>query len=186
MTSLAALWLPIVLSTVFVFVVSSLIHMGPLWHKTDYPPLSNQDQVMGALRPLGIPPGDYMIPRPADMKEMRSDAFKEKVKSGPVVIMTIIPFRGFSMGRPLSLWFVYILVNTFLAAYVGGVALPPAAAAINVARILMTVSFIGYAVALWQLSIWYSRSWSITMKSTLDGLIYSAITAATFAWLWPR
>jgi len=35
MTALSALWLPILLSTVAVFVASSIIHMTPLWHKTD-------------------------------------------------------------------------------------------------------------------------------------------------------
>ena len=33
MTALSALWLPILLSAVLVFVVSSAIHMLPLWHK---------------------------------------------------------------------------------------------------------------------------------------------------------
>jgi len=27
---------------------------------------------------------------------------------------------------------------------------------------------------------------SMTIKSTIDGLIYAAITAGTFVWLWPR
>src|SRR6266540_7047130 len=77
MTALTALWLPILLSSVFVFIVSSIIHMTPLWHKNDYPLLPNQDQVMAALRPLAIPPGDYVLPRAKDMKEMRTPEFKE-------------------------------------------------------------------------------------------------------------
>jgi len=32
MTPLASLWLPILLSVVFVFIVSSIIHVAPLWH----------------------------------------------------------------------------------------------------------------------------------------------------------
>jgi hypothetical protein len=47
-------------------------------------------------------------------------------------------------------------------------------------------SFLGYTAALWQMSIWYRRSWLTTIKITIDGLIYGAITAVTFGWLWPR
>ena len=66
MTALTALWLPILVSAVAVFVVSSIIHMTPLWHKTDYPRYPNEDRVLDALRPIGIPPGDYLMPRPAN------------------------------------------------------------------------------------------------------------------------
>ncbi|HYM35348.1 MAG TPA: hypothetical protein VET48_08135, partial [Steroidobacteraceae bacterium] len=72
MTSLFALWLPILLSAVIVFVVSSIIHMVLPWHKSDYPKLSNEDKVLDALRPLSVPPGDYMMPRPATRQEMSS------------------------------------------------------------------------------------------------------------------
>ena len=51
MAAVVALWLPILLSSVIVFVVSSIIHMLSPWHKSDYPKLANQDQVMDALRP---------------------------------------------------------------------------------------------------------------------------------------
>jgi hypothetical protein len=44
----------------------------------------------------------------------------------------------------------------------------------------------GYAVALWQMSIWYRRAWSTTFKATVDGLVYALLTAGTFGWLWPR
>jgi hypothetical protein len=64
MTGLSALWLPILLSAVLVFVASSLIHMASPWHKSDYPKLPNEQKVMDALRPLAMPPGEYMIPRP--------------------------------------------------------------------------------------------------------------------------
>ena len=42
MTALADLWLPLLLATVFIFIASSIIHMTPLWHKNDFPPLPNE------------------------------------------------------------------------------------------------------------------------------------------------
>jgi hypothetical protein len=53
-------------------------------------------------------------------------------------------------------------------------------------RITGTVAFVGYALALWQMSIWYHRSWATTIKTTIDGLIYAALTAGVFGWLWPK
>ena len=49
MTPLASLWLPIVLSTVFVFLASSIVHMVMPWHKGDFAKLPDED----AFRPIG-------------------------------------------------------------------------------------------------------------------------------------
>jgi hypothetical protein len=186
MTALSALWLPILLSAVFVFIASSIIHMTPLWHKDDYPALPNQDQVSATLRSLAIPPGDYFLPRAKDMKEMRTPEFKERFKAGPVVFMTILRNPSMSMARPLTLWFIYILVTNFLAASIASRTLAPGAAREMVFCIVGTTAFLGYAAALWQMSIWYGRALSMTIKATIDGLIYAAVTAGTFVWLWPR
>src|SRR5215467_1305852 len=125
MTSLSALWLPILLSAVIVFVASSLVHMVLPWHKTDYGRVPQEDAMMDALRPLAIPPGDYMVPRPANMEELKSPAFAEKAKRGPVVVMTVMPNGIMSMGRNLAQWFVYIVVVSILAAYITSRALGP-------------------------------------------------------------
>ena len=84
------------------------------------------------------------------------------------------------------LWFVYLIVVGILTAYVAAHALLPGAPFRAVIRFAGLVSFIAYASALWQLSIWYRRSWGITFKATFDSLIYGVLTALTFAYLWPR
>jgi hypothetical protein len=186
MTGLSVLWLPILLSAVIVFVVSSVIHMASPWHKSDYPKMSNEGQVMDALRPLAIPPGDYFFPRPSSRAEMGSPAFAEKMAKGPVVVMTVMPSGQMSMGRNLVLWFLYAVVMSLFAGYIAGRALPPATAYPHVFRFVGATAFIGYTAALWQMSIWYRRAWATTIKSTVDGLIYALLTAGTFGWLWPR
>ena len=188
MIALSALWLPILVSSVLVFVVSSIIHMTPLWHKTDYPKLPNEDRAMDALRPLGLPPGDYYMPRPAGAADMRSPAFMEKMKRGPNVLMTVMPPMEGRMARSLTLWFVYIVVvvvGTF-SAYIASHALPTGAAYLEVFRFVGATAFIGYSLALWQMSIWYHRALSMSVKATVDGLIYACLTAGVFGWLWPR
>jgi hypothetical protein len=186
MTGLHLLWLPILLSSVIVFVVSSIIHMALPWHKSDYPKVPNEDRVMDALRPLAIPPGDYMIPRPSSREDMRSPEFVEKLRKGPVMVLTVVPNGPMSMGKNLIPWFLYSTVVGLLAAYVAGRALPVGAAHLRVFRFVGVTAFVGYSVALWQMSIWYRRAWSTTIKATVDGLIYALLTAGTFGWLWPR
>ena len=186
MTELQALWLPILLSAVIVFAVSSVIHMFTPWHKSDYPKIPNEDRVMDALRPLGIPPGDYMFPRPASMEEMRSPGFAAKRAKGPVMIVTVMPSGPVTMGRELGLWFLYSIVVSVFAGYVAGRALPSGAEYLRVFQFVGTSAFLAYSFALWQLAIWYHRSWGTTIRSSIDGLIYALLTAGTFGWLWPR
>lgn len=186
MTHLASLWLPIVLSAVIVFVVSSLIHMVLPWHKNDFPRLPNEEAVLDALRPLNLPPGDYMMPRPASRQELGSPEFEERAKRGPVLTMTVMPNGRINMGSSLAGWFVYAMVVSLFAAYIAGRALPPGTMYPQVFRFVGATAFIGYALALWQMSIWYKRAWSLTIKATIDGLIYALLTAGTFGWLWPK
>ena len=59
MEFLTELWLPILLSAVFVFVVSSILHMVIPIHKSDHKRLTNEDAVLEALRVNGVEPGAY-------------------------------------------------------------------------------------------------------------------------------
>ena len=120
MTQIVALWLPIVASSVLVFIASSFVHIALPWHKNDYPAVPNQDKIIEALRPFAIPPGDYMIPRPASRREMASAEFAEKLKSGPVMVATVFPNGMMSMGRNFVLWFVYLLVIATLSGGIAG------------------------------------------------------------------
>lgn len=186
MISLISLWGPILLSAVIVFVASSVIHMAPLWHKGDYPKMPREAEALDALRPLSIPPGDYFIPRASGMNEMRTSEFKDKLNKGPVAVMTVMPNGQIQMGRSMVQWFVFLIVVGIFSAYIAGRTLPVGTPYLRVFQIVGATAFAGYALALCELSIWYRRAWSLTLKSAFDGLIYAALTAGTFGWLWPR
>jgi hypothetical protein len=186
MTTLTALWLPILVSAVFVFIASAILHMAPLWHRTDFPAVPNQDAVRAALRPMAIPPGDYMVPRATGREEMNSAEFKQKMNEGPVLVMTVFPSGPVAMGKTFVLWFIYCVVVSIFAAYIAGRALGPGTDYLDVFRFAGATAFIGYTAALWQLSIWYRRAWSMTIKETVDGLIYALLVAGVCGWLWPR
>ena len=117
---------------------------------------------------------------------MKSPEFAQKMNEGPNLFVTVLPNGPFNMARPMIGWFIYLIVVGIFAGYVAGRALPPGTVYLQVFRFVGTVAFVGLTMALWQMSIWYRRSWSTTVKATVDGLIYALLMAGVFGWLWPR
>ena len=186
MVSIGALWLPILLSAVFVFILSSFIHMVLGYHANDYRKVPDEDGLMEALRKFNIPAGQYMMPRAATSRDMKSPEYLEKVKKGPGAILTIWPGGSDSMVGSLAQWFMYSIVVSIFAAYVAGRVLHPGDPYLSVFRYAGVTAFAAYAIGGWQESIWFKRPWSVTLKSTFDGLLYALVTAGTFGWLWPK
>jgi len=185
MVSIVSLWLPILLSAVAVFFVSFIIHMVLGYHKNDFSGLPNESQVMDDLRKANLQPGDYHFPRPKDMKDMKTPEFTEKMKQGPVGMLTIMQSGPPTMGKELVQWFIYCVIVGIFAAYVASRAVPMGADYLAVFRFAGVTAFVGYSLALLQNSIWYKRSWAVTFKSMFDGLIYALFTGGIFGWLWP-
>lgn len=180
-----SLWLPIVLSAVFVFVLSSFIHMALPWHKGDFKKLPDEDKIRAALKPFDVPPGDYMVPM-CEGSNYNSPEYKAKLEEGPNQILTVLPKGCGGMGATFVQWIVYLLAVGFFTAYVARHSVAPGAHYLAVFRVVGAVAFLAHGAALWPQSIWYRRSWTTTVKSTIDALAYALVTAGTFAWLWPR
>ncbi len=185
MEFLADLWLPILLSAVFVFVVSSVLHMVIPIHKGDHRALPGEAGVLDALRSNGVKPGSYMFPCPASMKEMGSPEMLAKYQQGPVGWMTVLPNGAPAIGKSLIQWFVLSIVISALCAYVASFALAPGADYLRVFRLTGTVAVIAYATGTITESIWKGQAWSTAAKFVFDGVVYGLVTAGTFAWLWP-
>jgi hypothetical protein len=186
MEFLVQLWLPILLSAVFVFIVSSVIHMATPMHKGDFRKLKDEDAVMNALRAAGVTPGTYMFPCAESMKDMCAPEIVEKQKGGPAGWVTIAAPGGFNMGRSLVLWFVFCLIVGVFTAYVTWHALGAGAPYLRVFRIAGTAAILGYAVGYFQDSVWKGAKWGTTAKFIIDGVIFGLVTAGTFGWLWPH
>lgn len=185
MVPVTSLLIPIVLSAVLVFIVSSIIHMVLTYHRNDFRKVPNEDGVMDALRTFNIPPGDYLMPHASSMDAMKSPDFQAKRNKGPIAVMTFIASGPPSMGAQLALWFLYSVLVSVFAAYIAGRALTPGAPYMDVFRFVGTSAFMGYGLALMQNSIWYKRNWGMTLKTMFDGLVYGVLTGGVFGWLWP-
>jgi hypothetical protein len=177
-----SLWLPILVSAVFVFIASSIIHMLLPYHRSDYVGLPDEAGARAALR--DVPPGQYMLPH-GGRDAMKDPAFKQRMEEGPVAILRVRPAGMWNMGTTMGGWFIYCLVVSLFAGYVVSRALPPVADYLAVFRFAGTTAFAAYVLGLWQDVIWAARPVNATLKSTFDGLIYALITAGTFGWLWP-
>ncbi len=184
--SLGALWLPIVLSAVLVFVLSSIIHMVLKYHNRDYRKLPNEDAVRAALRAGNPEPRQYVIPYCAEMKEMESPEMRQKFIDGPVGVLSLRRPGPPTMGPMLLQWFVYTLVVSLFVGYVAAHAVPPGASYLDVFRIVGTVGFLAYAAGQVPAAIWMGKPWVVAGKEVFDGLLYGLVTAGAFGWLWPR
>jgi len=186
MVPITALWMPILLSAVIVFVASSILHMVLPYHKSDYRKLPDEDKVVDTLREVGVVPGPaYHFPH-CSHKEMKSPEMVEKFKRGPVGLLTVIPSGPPAMGKYLGLWFVYCVVVGIFAACIAGTTLAAGTRYPMVFHTAGLAAFMAYGVAQLQDSIWKGQTWGVTFKHMVDGLIYALLTAGTFGWLWPR
>jgi hypothetical protein len=185
MVPLTALLLPILLSAVVVFVASSIIHMVLQYHRTDYHQLPDEDKLLAALRPAGLPPGIYHFPF-CTHKDMKSPAVQEKFKQGPVGLLTVFPNGPVAMPKFLGMWFVYCILISLFAGYLTGRTVTPGAPYLAVFRVAGTAAFLAYGLGPLVNGVWKGQPWSVVLKESFDGLIYSLVTAGTFGWLWPH
>ena len=185
MVPLTALWLPILLSAVIVFVASSIMHMLLPYHRSDYQQLPEEDKLLAALRAAGLKPGLYHFPF-CTHKDMKSPASMEKYKQGPVGLLTVVPNGPPAMPKYLGMWFAYCLIIGFFVAYLTGRTVAPREQYLVVFRVAGTAAFLAYGLGNLSNGIWKGQPWGVTMKEVIDGLIFGSLTAGTFGWLWPR
>ena len=185
MNALLALWLPILLSAVVVFVISSLIHVVFKWHASDYNGLANEDAVRAAIRAGNPAPGRYVVPYCSEMKEMGSEAMRKKYQEGPVGHFTLGPTGAPAIGKNLGQWFLWSLVVAVVAAFLASQVISmnhdKARAA---AKLVGAVTFIADGFGTVTESIWMMRPWSSSAKHLLDAALYALGSGLIFFWLW--
>lgn len=183
--SLVELWIPILLGTLLVWIGSALIHMLLKYHDGDYQRLSNENEVMDAVRAGNPSRGLHAFPHVVDMSKMKEESVQARFDKGPVGFL-IVGENGIpAMGRLMSQQIAHFLIGCFLIAYCASLALPPGASYFEVFRFVMSVAFLTFGWAVVPYSIWYGFQWSVTGKFLVDALIYAALIAGTFAGFWP-
>lgn len=185
MVAMTALWLPVLISAVLVFLASSILHMVLPLHRKDYDKLPDEGILLEAMRKANVQPGNYYFPRPADPKDMKSPEMVEKYTQGPVGMMNILPSGPPAMGGFLAKWFIYCIVIAIFVAYLCSRTVAAGAEYMTVFRAAGTVAFLGFGGGHAQESIWKGQRWGTTLRHLVDSLVYALLTAGAFAWLWP-
>ena len=183
MVSITDLWLPILLSGVFVFIASSIVHMVLRYHWTDWNELPGEGKAREAMK--GLPPGNFRVPFCSKMDDMKDEGFIAKMKEGPNALIIGMPTGPPTLGKQLALWFIYTVGVGIVTAYVASRTMDAGADYLAVFRVAGTVAFLTYAGGAPASSIWVGIKWSSTVKSVFDGLLYGVVTGGTFGWLWP-
>jgi hypothetical protein len=185
MPLLSALWLPILLSAVIVFIASSVMHTVLPYHRNDYKKLPDEDKVLPALRAGGLQRGLYVFPF-CTHKEMKTPEAIEKYKQGPVGMMTVFPSGPPFIPKFLGLWFGYCLVISFFVAYLSAHTVATGTDYLAVFRVVGTAAFLVYGLGPLANAIWKGMPWGFVTLEAIDGLVYALLTAGTFGWLWPH
>lgn len=182
---LQQLWLPILLSGVFVFIASSILHMVlQFWHAPDCKGFSNEDEVGAAIRKGNAGAGLYMIPY-CSPEAMKNPATQDKFKTGPVGVIFMRRSGAMNMGAFLGQWFAFCLLVSFFSALLAVHVMPIGAPFAHVFHVIGLAAVMAYAFGVIPDAIWWGHPWGSAIKHIIDGIIYGVITGATFAWLWP-
>lgn len=189
MDFLTQLWLPIVLSTLAVWVLAALFWTVSPHHGKDRDKIANEGAFIDAIRPLGLKPGSYQFPMCASHKDAQRPEFQALWKEG--LSGTLVLFGSpLNMGaKMLASLAVYLAVSVTVA-YLAWVALPHAfperAGFARVMQVTGTAATLGYTFGMLPQGIWFGSKLRAMVTCFADGVVYGLVTGAIFAWLWPR
>lgn len=186
MVSISGLWLPILLSGVLVFVVSSIIHMALKYHSKDYLQLPDEEAARAVLGKQDLAPGQYAVPFAGSMKAMQAPEVQRKYQEGPVAFLTVFPKGPMKIGARLVQWFLFSIGIAVFVAYLTSRSLTPSTPYMQVFRFSGTIAFLGYGGALVWSGIWKGVPWSKVWLDVFDSLVYALVTAGAFAGFWPH
>ena len=130
---------------------------------------------------MNIQPGNYMFPFCADAEQMKSEAFIQKQKEGPVGVIQIWQETG-GMGKQLGCQFLFLLVTTFCIAYLATLGVNAGAEFMEVFRFVGTAGMLIFTAANVPTAIWFR---SRIAGHVIDGIAHGLATGVIFALLWP-
>lgn len=182
---LLSLWLPILVSTVFVFILGFFLYMVLPHHRTDFERIEEEERFSVELQNHKLKKGLYSFPYAASPVDTKDPEYQKRVETGPVGLLIIGPNEVSPSRKQLAIHLLYIAVLTAIVAYIAGQALGPGTEYLKVFQIVGATSFVAFAGGCFVLPIWFHFGWSMVLKTAADSAVFSLATAGIFAWLWP-
>ncbi len=184
MADVCQLWMPILVSSLFVFFASSIIWMVLPHHKADIKVLPDEAAFVERLNQFPIPPGTYMWPNCGSGEGPNSPEFKARMDAGPWGSLNVIGNKPNFAVNLVSVFSVYIVVGVFVA-YITSQARDVGATFSEVFQVAGATAMLGYCVGWLPNAIFFSKPRRFVVTDMCDNVVYALGTAATFAWLWP-
>jgi len=182
MDFLAVLWLPILVATVVLWILSFVAWVVSSHHFGDFKRLDAEDDIMDLLKQEQVPAGNYMFPYSGSKQEQGSKEYAERYAQGPRGTLNIYDMPN--MGLNMALTILYFLVTVMTIAYITEVACPIGDASndfMRVFRFAGTVGVLTYASSPILHRIWFkAKMWT----DILDGAVYGTALGLIFALLW--
>ncbi len=185
MQFLLELWLPILVGTVAVFILSAVAWTAMPHHRKDYRQIPNEDAIADAIRAGNVAPGTYAIPHSGDSGSMGSPEMVAKFKRGPRAFITVAkPWDPGIFAPMLIQSFLTNLVILLFVGYVTYHTLAPDAVYLTVFRVAGTTCFMAFALGQLSDSVWFSKPWGAWVRHAADSLVYALVVGGIFGWLW--
>ncbi len=181
---LTQLWLPVVLSAVFVFIASSIIWMALPYHKADIKVLPDEKALTEPLAKLNLPPGTYMWPNCGSGESQGSAEFKARWDAGPWGSINVLSCKP-NFGANLGLTFAFDLVVAACVAYIASQSCEAGASWESVFPVACVTAILAFCAGGIPGAIFMGKPKRFMFTDFFDGVVYGLITAATLAWLWP-
>lgn len=178
------LWLPILVSSVVVFIASSVAWTISPHHKKDIQQLPDEKSFMDDLSRRRIPPGTYMWPNATSAEVMKSDEFQARYQAGPWGTLNVLPARP-NMARNLTLVFLFYVVVGVFVAYITGHARQPGTGFLPVFQVAGATAVLAYCAGPIPNAIFFGKPARFVLTDFLDGIVYGLLTGVVFAVLWP-
>lgn len=182
MEFLVDLWLPILVATAVLWILSFVAWVVLPHHFGDFAKLDKEDELMDAIRQADVAAGNYMLPQSGSKQEQGSKEYQEKYMAGPRATLNVYSVPN--MGVNMALTIAYFLVTALTIAYITNVACPAGDDAtdfMKVFRVAGTIGVLTYASSGILHKVWFkAKMWT----DMLDGAVYGVALGLIFAALW--
>lgn len=189
---IGALILPALVAGLGVWIAAAILWMVSGIHTKDVNPLPDESRFIDELRSHNLPPGQYMWPNCQDRKDVNSDEFKARWKAGPWGTLNIMPGQPNFARNLIGSFILYCLIAFAIALSISmvlnGVAGAAALVTCTWCQIFgpaMILAASGYVLAPLCTDLFMGKQVRFMITSSIDGLIYAAVTAVLLAVLWP-
>lgn len=183
------LWLPILLSAIAIWFISTIGTMALPHHKHDWinlpDPPAGEDAFMDDLLKRGITPGNYLFPDLRGREAIKSPKVEKALKQGPVGHLSIWK-TPVTMGDKMLGAFIVHLIVAILIAYLTRLALPGPAPFAKVFQFAATAGILAYSFSFIPSALWFGAYKRTIIASIIDGIVFGLVIGAIFAWRWPH